>query len=539
MRRFIDRRRGAAALVDLRLGRGAFIRWAWTVAAVTLLLAPLAAAATTASVNVPLDHWAYRAAERLYALGLADTALLGARPWSREDFARLVLEARERPGAAVAATDLARLEAEFAPEVRELEGESHASYLKPVEAVTLRGIAGSGEPEALLAHGDVLGDGVDLRLDWQLHGRLGRHLALFVRPEGRWQSGNSIPFRTRGLDASPPPVDESGGRVVLRETYAKLRLWNLEVEAGRDHLWWGLGRRGSLLLTDNAEPLDLLKVSNPDPVLLPWLLRWLGPVKVTWFWTELEKHRAIPRANLTGLRVDLKPTPNWEVGLARVIQFGGAGRPGLLSQGLEDLVTGRNAESGETDAENSLAAIDLAWRLRWPRPALLYYEYGGEDQAKLLSTLPFISSIGQVAGLYVPRVVARWRADLRLEFFNNIQRTSPLWYRHGTYRSGYTYRGKILGHPFGGDAEAWSVRLDLEPLDGLLLGLDTDVVRLRTGKGLEREKQYRAGLDAVWFTRGPWRYRARYDFEERRHVAGDPDADQTNHRLELGVTLDL
>jgi len=381
---------------------------------------------------------------------------------------------------------------------------------------------------------------VDLRLDWQAHARLGSHLAVAIRPEVRWGTGNSVQFRDRGIDVVPPPVDETDGRVELRESYAKLRLWNLEVEAGRDHLWWGPGRRGSLLLTNNAEPFDLVKLSNPDPVLLPWLLRYLGPVQATWFWTELEKDRIISRANLTGLRIDFKPTPNWEVGLARVIQFGGAGRPGLLSKGLKDLVSGTNADVTDTDTENSLAAIDLVWRVRWPRPAVLYYEFGGEDEAKLLSTLPFVSSIGQLMGVYLPEVVPGVPVDLRFEYFNNIQDTIPLWYRHGVYRTGYTYRGKILGHPFGGDAEAWSVRLDLFPSDALQLGLDGDIVRNGVlAGGARREKEIRAGADLLLFTGVGLRYHARYDFEHRKNVDSVSGESETNHRLELGVTLDL
>jgi len=507
---------------------------------VAVLCAAVAATAAPVSVNVPLDHWAYRAVERLYALGVVDLVLLGPRPWDRRTFARLTHEAAEDGVTGSAARDVARLERELGAELAELEAGTAGSYVKPLEALGVRGLATSGAPEAILDHGDVLGNGVDLRLDWQAHARLGRHLAVAVRPELRWGSGDSIPFRRRGIDAVPPAVDETGGRVELRESYAKLRLWNLEVEAGRDHLWWGVGRRGSLLLTNNAEPFDMLKLSNPDPVLLPWLLRVLGPVQATWFWTELEKSRAIPRASLTGLRIDLKPTPSWEIGVARVIQFGGAGRPGLLSKGLGDLVSGTNVDDASADTENSLAAIDLAWRLRWPRPALLYYEFGGEDGAKLLSTLPFVSSIGQILGIYLPEVIPGLPADLRVELANNIQKTPPLWYRHGVYRSGYTYRGKILGHPFGGDAEAWSVRADLFPTDDLQLGFDADIVRNGVvAGGTRREKEIRAGLDLLLFTHGNLRYHARYDFEHRKNVDSVAGENETNHRLEVGVTLDL
>jgi len=151
-----------------------------------------------------------------------------------------------------------------------------------------------------------------------------------------------------------------------------------------------------------------------------------------------------------------------------------------------------------------------------------------------------MSSIGQPMGVYLPEVIPGVPADLRFEFFNNIQKDGPFWYRHGVYRTGYTYRGKILGHPFGGEAEAWSVRLDLFPSDDLQLGLDGDVVRNGVvGGGTRREKEYRAGADLLLFTRGSLRYHARYDFEHRKNVESVSGESETNHRLEVGVTLDL
>jgi hypothetical protein len=42
---------------------------------------------------VPLDSWVYPAIERLEAMGYVETAMLGMRPWTRLECARLVVEA--------------------------------------------------------------------------------------------------------------------------------------------------------------------------------------------------------------------------------------------------------------------------------------------------------------------------------------------------------------------------------------------------------------------------------------------------------------
>ena len=75
------------------------------------------ALAHAASVYVPVDSWTYAAAERLAVLTGTREEVLGMRPWTREQFARLLERAREMPHNAEA-NDLQRsLEREFAPEL--------------------------------------------------------------------------------------------------------------------------------------------------------------------------------------------------------------------------------------------------------------------------------------------------------------------------------------------------------------------------------------------------------------------------------------
>ena len=49
-------------------------------------------AARPADVYVPMDSWVYSAMARLHALGYADTAFLGVRPWTRRSIERMLDE---------------------------------------------------------------------------------------------------------------------------------------------------------------------------------------------------------------------------------------------------------------------------------------------------------------------------------------------------------------------------------------------------------------------------------------------------------------
>src|SRR5204863_105165 len=55
----------------------------------------------------------------------------------------------------------------------------------------------------------------------------------------------------------------------LATGYAKLTVGNVELLVGRDSLAWGPGYHNGLLLTNNAAPLDQIKIGAAGPFLLP------------------------------------------------------------------------------------------------------------------------------------------------------------------------------------------------------------------------------------------------------------------------------
>ena len=52
--------------------------------------------------------------------------------------------------------------------------------------------------------------------------------------------------------------------VYLREASLKLTFWNVAAEVGRGTQWWGPGYHGSLLLTNHAFPLDMIKLGSDE-----------------------------------------------------------------------------------------------------------------------------------------------------------------------------------------------------------------------------------------------------------------------------------
>jgi len=138
------------------------------------------------------------------------------------------------------------------------------------------------------------------------------------------------------------------------------------------------GGRGTLILTDNAPPLDMLKVSNPTPSFLPWFFSYLGPFKYTLFCAVLENDRDYPYTRYGGARIDFKPTPNLEIGMSHTFQFGGTGSPSSSSF-LNYLELVSLSKTATNDLENHEVAIDFRYRMPFLQNVEVYAEYGGED----------------------------------------------------------------------------------------------------------------------------------------------------------------
>lgn len=260
---------------------------------------------------------------------------------------------------------------------------------------------------------------------------------------------------TLSLVVMPTQVSPREGRdLFFRKGYLRFEFWNVALKIGRDSLWWGPGRHGALLVSNNAFPFDLIHVGSAASFSLPGFLEWLGRFEVEGFLTRLEENRDFSNVRLLGLRLVYRPREEITIGVSRVTMFGGEGRPDLSLVDFGRLYFSDPNRSGKFEV-NELAGVDV--RLFLPVSEILpghtlelYGEYGGEDEAGLRPSKPAL-----LAGL-------EWMYGGRrglVEYANNHVSDFPnVWYRHSLYSSGYTYRGNIIGHPMGSDAKDLYIR---------------------------------------------------------------------------------
>ncbi|MBU0599648.1 capsule assembly Wzi family protein [bacterium] len=336
------------------------------------------------------------------------------------------------------------------------------------------------------------------------------------------------------------PELKEAGDLNLLQGYLNLKLSNSQITLGKKSLWWGPGKHGSMLLSNNIEPFLLLKLSNDQPIILPWAGKLLGDINYSWLLTRLEEERVIPYPYLTGLRINFSPSLSFNFSLNRVIIFGGQGRESYsFSDYWKMILASHENETGKLN-NNQLAGFDFTLQASnikfiksfWPQgeDLIIYGDFVGEDEA---GSLP--CKWGRLGGISLTAL--KRRVNLTLEYADNSFKNSRAYfYTHDIYQSGYTYQQRIIGHHMGGDAEDFYLNLNYQ-LRRCLLELTYDL----ENKGLslsniEKKKQYLVKIGGL--KRGNLVFSAKYGYQRIIKDKNNlPSPEETNQLIYLEVKL--
>lgn len=445
-----------------------------TLSAVLLFISSAAECSEPASTNIPLDSPVYLYLDKLIGMGLITSDIRGIKPYTRAEAARMALEAERN------LESLEGRKARFATEIvhritqltqREVSiktasEETPLFSVAPIASMRLRNVYLDGSARSYErpvhdpGNDGVFGIGSGLRpanpypSPVQQHGVEGTPL-LEGNEGARYLNGENAQFQfsaeaylTRYSAAQIEPLvlyQRTGGtQVYLNKGYLKLGGGGFEVEVGRDATWLGPGNRTAITLSNNARNLDLIKLSSPEPITVPYL----GALKYALLVSRLDRTNTggvVRQPWFYAIKLALKPVKSLEIGLNLGRQQGGPG----VNNSFGDTVRGLLGGTG-SDNSNSVAGFDFRLRIPSLRNMELYGELSGEDTA---SFWPIVESY--VAGIYLPNLTSDGRNELRLEYYygNNILSTN------GTYPEGYLYRGMNLGPFQGGAAQQLFVRL--------------------------------------------------------------------------------
>lgn len=264
----------------------------------------------------------------------------------------------------------------------------------------------------------------------------------------------SLDLNVQGVES-----DQDSDEIRVDDSLLGVVAGNWSIAATTQQRWWGPGWDGSLILSNNARSIPSLTIDRifTDPFETKWL-GWLGPWDFSVMFGQLERERAVPNAQFFGMRLNFRPLTSLELGLSRTAQWCGDNRP-CDAGTFADLFLGNDniGDSGiGTDNEpgNQMAGVDFRWTPSFIRmPVSAYGQFIGEDEAGGFPSRYLVQVGVDGSGYLRGKWSYRWFAELAgtsCDFISDDLFNCA--YRQGIYASGYTFRGRNIGHGADNDA---------------------------------------------------------------------------------------
>jgi hypothetical protein len=432
------------------------------------LAAPAARAQGAAAV--PVGDAAYADVDRLAELGALEVAIIGQRPYSRREMARLVHGARARVAAAreggarwavLADAPLRRLEARFG----EQRAEPAPPSLRLVDRASLTVTSTDARRRGF--SGSITRD-LEATIDPLAERRLGTPavtgqtvaLELAHRVDATPWLSLHVTERAEARDArSPSTAGRMAAELLLGG--AQMRFRNLVLRVGRDQTAWAQHAGDGLFLASDAPAMDLVALGGDEPFLLPAILRRLGPAQATLLVADLGPSVVRSHSKLLAYKVSVQPARSVELGATFMNHYGGqGGRASSLGDRLVDFlpfvdIFRRHNYTDTTRAldvdSDKLLGVDGRARLG---ALVLTTELLIDDFDVHRMRTMFTWDGAQSVGLALPSV-----AGSPLSVRIAAKHTGVRTYTHGSLSDGITTRGRLLGDELGPDAKAFGAEL--------------------------------------------------------------------------------
>jgi hypothetical protein len=438
--------------------------------------------AERASPYVPIDSWVYPAFDRLAALGVINSGITGLRPWTRKECSRLLEEVSgevDENNPDEAWRLYSALAREFSTEI----GGDESDYIG-LDSVYTRINSISGPPltdgyhfgqTIVNDYGRPFQRGTNALTGFSSSGSSGA-LGFYVRGEYE-HAPPAAGFSQTVQDAiqaadlkGPQPASpiSAFNQFRLLDAYLSLNIKGWQTSFGKQTLWLG-PTQDPFLWSNNAEPIYMLRVDQTHPQKLPGYLGLLGPYRSElWVgkltgdhWVDTQDPavgqvssigRTLSKQPMVnGLKVNFKPTPNFEFGVGRTGMFGGPDYPVTLGSLKHSLFSAGNAVGRGQDPGDRRSTFDFSYRLPGFRKWLTLYEDSFvEDE---ISPIGYPRRAAHNPGLYLSQFPGMPHLDLRVEAsYTNLpgliqfNQGGGFFYWNVRYLDGYTNKGNILGN---------------------------------------------------------------------------------------------
>jgi len=510
--------------------------------------------------NVPIDDPVYRDIDQLVAAGLIKDAIYGQRPWSRGEIARMIAQAKRRfqenggilsdeskmATAIMAEYLIEQLENEYR---YELAGKSQFHWLDEIsgEAAFLDSASrivptenGLGQIHAVInpltgyREGRHYADGGTFAVE-SVHSAASKYFSVYARP------------RFEGLI---PKEGSSQADVRAQNLYGKLTLKNLEFEIGRDSLIWGPGEHGGVMASNNPRNLDMVKVSNDSPFVMPWLLIYFGPTKIAAFVGNLGPSYVLNEGYLYGSAVSFKPASFIELGFEHQVTVGGKGAPDVnFGDLVAEFFVYRRGEVHDKNVADHRSGFNIRVDIPQLHHAVVYGEGILEDFGRHSFWPQLTQQMGFLSGVHFPLLTADGSNDLRIEYEN----IPGAYGRHGIWASGLTQDGRMRGSELGSDGRGvhinwghifpsemrWESALHYENRDSNLYTVSLSPVggpdKVLVAEDRPSENRFRLTTSLEWRTHGNIRVRPEFGYERVWDFDFNPGSNRNNFLAAVSV----
>lgn len=305
--------------------------------------------------------------------------------------------------------------------------------------------------------------------------------------------------------------DPGAHNVNLDGTSLYLKLGNWAVHGGFTEMWWGPSLETSLVLSNNLRPFPKVGITRLEPKAFDnrWL-RWIGPWRVDAFVGMLTDERSDPYKDplVVGLRLTVQPTHALQIGVSRLLQLCGSGRPCGADTWLDSLVPiGSPDNTGTLDEPgNQAVSFDVRYAPRLGDTQGVFYLQGyAEDTVLEVLSLQLGAKFSGQMPLGTWRlgaeVVDTYGRTFSKDGFNDRQGGST--YVHFIYRDGFSFHKRAIGYSLDGDSKQAKIMSSLTDnanrrWSANISRLDINVTNLETNRvSANREKLWllEAGVD--------------------------------------------
>jgi hypothetical protein len=433
---------------------------------------------------VPLGDLAYADLDQLAERGVLDSVIIGQRPYSRREFARIVHTAR------------ARLDGDASglpPRI----SESAAAYLEGL-VYRLEARFGGGDAGEQVFDGLVI---VPLDAGWLYISRTDADRRRFPAPHTSSIEATIDPLARRRLGTPAvrgtvtaldlfhriEPASWLAFQAAERFEYrtpfdttlkrrhdellllsARARFANAALTVGRQQIGWSQTAGDGLFLASDAPALDAISLAGDRPFVLPSFLSVLGSVQGTFVVADLGASVVRSHSKLLAYKVSIQPNSAVELGGTFMNHFGGTGAPpASLGNRLVDffpfidIFRKHNYEdsSRTLDVESDkLLGVDGRFRLD-PLWGLVVTGEVLIDDFDVHRIPKLFTGYGSQSVAFILPQIGQPEVSLKL----SAKHMGILTYSHGQLTNGITTRGRLLGDELGPDAKAYAAQLRWTP----------------------------------------------------------------------------